>query len=267
MKKQSKQVVIITGASSGIGKATAQLFVTKGYNVYGVARRDFSIDGVSAVLGDITQPEDIDRIVTYVMGREGKIDLIINNAGCGISGSVEFTDSQEVKRLFDVNFMGAVNFNQRLLPIFRKQKSGKIINISSVGSFIPLPFQAFYSASKAALCSYAKALRQEVKPFNIKVTNVLPGDIKTGFTASRKKSTLDTQGVYKDREEKSISRMEKDEQNGMDPIRVAKVVYKLAKSKNPPPKKVVGAMYKLISFLAKILPEKFVLWVVSKLYA
>ena len=267
MKKTDKKVVIITGASSGIGKATAIMFANYGYAVYGVARRNFEIDNVNAVLGDVTSIDDVKRIVDYVVGREGRLDLIVNNAGWGISGSVEFSDAEDVKKLFDVNFMGAVNFNQQVLPVFRKQKQGKIINVSSVGSFIPLPYQAFYSASKAALDCYAKALRAEVKPFGITVTNVLPGDIKTGFTASRKKSERDTQGVYKEREEKSVARMEKDEQNGMSPDKVAKVIYKLSKRKNPPAHKVVGGMYKLIGFLAKILPERFVLWIVSKLYA
>ncbi len=267
MKKQSKQVVLITGASSGIGKATAIMFAKSGYSVYGVARRNFEIEGVNTVLGDVTSVDDAKRIIEYVTNREGRLDIIVNNAGWGISGSVEFSDPEDVKRLFDVNFMGAVNFNQQALPIFRKQKCGKIINISSVGSFIPLPYQAFYSATKAALDAYAKALRAEVKPFGITVTNVLPGDIKTGFTASRKKSEKDTQGVYKEREERSVARMEKDEQNGMSPDKVAKVIFKLSKRKNPPPHKVVGGMYKLIGFLAKVLPERFVLWIVSKLYA
>ncbi len=267
MKKSDKQVVIITGASSGIGRATALKYVACGYTVYGVARRNFELENVNAVLGDITKVEDVKRVVDYVMGREGRIDIMINNAGWGISGSVEFSDAQDVKQLFDVNFMGAVNFNQAVLPIFRKQKYGKIINVSSVAAFIPLPYQAFYSASKAALDSYAKALRSEVKPFGITVCNILPGDIKTGFTSSRKKSVNDTQGIYKEREEKSIARMEKDEQNGMSPDKVAKVIYKMSKRKNPPPHKVVGGMYKLIGFLSKILPERFVLWVVKLLYA
>ena len=167
MKKQLKQVVLITGASSGIGKATAIMFAKNGYSVYGVARRNFEIEGVNTVLGDVTSVDDAKRIIEYVTTREGRLDIIVNNAGWGISGSVEFSDPEDVKKLFDVNFMGAVNFNQQALPIFRKQKCGKIINISSVGSFIPLPYQAFYSATKAALDAYAKALRAEVKPFGI----------------------------------------------------------------------------------------------------
>lgn len=264
--KGSKQVVIVTGASSGIGKSIATLFASKGYIVYGVARRDFEISGVNTTLGDVTQVDDTKRIVDYVYKREGRIDIIINNAGCGISGSVEFADSQDVKNMFDVNLMGAVNFNQQILPIFRRQGGGRIINTSSVASFIPLPYQAYYSATKAALDSYAKALRGEVRQFNIKVTNILPGDIKTEFTTRRKKSTNDKQGVYAKRESKSVARMEHDEQNGMNPDKVAKVFYKVARQKNPPAHKIVGFSYKLIGFLNKILPERFVLWIVNKIY-
>ena len=264
--KQTKQVLIITGASSGIGKATATMFAKKGYIVYGVARRDFNMQGVNSVLGDVTHIDDVKRIVEYIIKREGKIDILINNAGSGISGSVEFTDSQDIKNMFEVNFMGAVNFTQQVLPIFRRQGYGKIINTSSVASFIPLPYQAFYTATKAALDGYAKALRGEVRQFNIKVCNVLPGDIKTEFTANRKKSVNDKQGVYAKSETKSIARMEHDEQNGMSPDKVAKVFYKISRKKNPPAHVTVGFSYKLIAFLAKVLPERFVLWIVNKLY-
>lgn len=259
------KVVLITGASSGIGKATASYFVSKGHKVYGVARRDFDIVGVNTVLGDVTQIDAVKSIVDYVIKKEGKIDILINNAGFGIAGAIETTNIEDAKKQFDVNFFGAVNMAQAVLPYMRKARQGKIINTSSIASEIAIPFQAFYSASKAALDNWSKALRLEVKDFGIKVSNILPGDIKTGFTASREKKA-DKASPYYEKESKSIAKMEKDEQKGMEPIKIAKKVYAIAKRKNPPYFVTVGCSYNAILVLKKILPTRFVMWVVSKLY-
>ena len=259
------KVILITGASSGIGKATASYFVSKGHKVYGVARKDFDVAGVNAVLGDVTQVDAVKSIVDYVIKKEGKIDVLINNAGFGIAGAIETTDIEDAKKQFDVNFFGAVNMAQAVLPYMRKARQGKIINTSSIASEIAIPFQAFYSASKAALDNWSKALRLEVKDFGIKVSNILPGDIKTGFTASREKK-VDKNSPYYEKETKSISKMELDEQNGMPPIKVAKKIHSLAMRKNPPYLTTVGFAYRAIRVLKKVLPTRFVMWVVSKLY-
>lgn len=261
-----KQVVLITGASSGIGKATATYFAERGYKVYGIARKDFNLEGVYPVLCDVTNKEAVKSAVDFVIKLEGQIDILINNAGFGIAGAIETTDIEDAKKQFDVNFFGAVNMTTEVLPYMRKRLKGKIINTSSVASFIPLPFQAYYSACKSSLDTWAKALRLEVKDYNIKVTNIQPGDIKTEFTTRREKK-VDKKSPYYKKETKSIAKMEKDEQNGMPPIVIAKKMYKVAKRKNPPYTITVGASYKLIAFLQKILPTRFVMWVVSKLYS
>lgn len=260
-----KEVVVITGASSGIGKATASLLAERGYKVYGIARRDFHLDGVCTVLGDVTDERAVQSMVDFVIKIEGKIDVLINNAGFGIAGAVETTEVKNAKKQFDVNFFGAVNMTNAILPYMRKKLKGKIINTSSIAGLIPIPFQAYYSSSKAALDNWAGALRLELKPFNITVTNVLPGDIKTNFTDNRKKSR-DIKSPYYKVETKSIAKMEKDERKGMSPNTVAKKMYKIVKRKNPPYKVVVGGVYKLINFLQRVLPTRFVMWVVSKLY-
>ena len=265
-KNDKKQVLLITGASSGIGKAAAILFAENGWKVYGVARKDFNLPNVTAVLGDVTKVDDMKKVVEFVLKQEGQLDLLINNAGFGISGASEFSSIDDVRKIFEVNFFGAVSLTQTVLPFMRKQGYGRIINTSSVASVIPIPYQSFYSATKSALDTWAKALRIEVAPFNIKVSNVLPGDTKTEFTQRREKSKNDIDGVYAKKETKSIARMEKDEQNGMPPIAVAKVMYKLAYKKNPPATKTVGFGYKAITFLTKILPTRFMLWVVKLLY-
>lgn len=260
-----KDVVLITGASSGIGKATASYFAERGYKVYGVARNDFNVEGVVPVLADITDADAVKSVVDFVIKLEGKIDILINNAGMGVAGAIETTSLEDAKKQFDVNFFGTVNMTTAVLPYMCKKLKGRIINTSSVASVIPIPFQAYYSSCKAALDNWAKALRLELQPYNIRVTNILPGDIKTNFTSKRSKN-LDQKSPYFAIESKSIAKMEKDEQNGLEPIVVAKKIYKLANKKNPPYTATCGAMYKMICFLQKILPTRFVMWIVSKLY-
>lgn len=266
-KQQEKQVVLITGVSSGIGLVAAKHFAENGYIVYGLARRKINEENIFSISCDVTDKEQVKKAVEQVYKKENKIDVLINNAGFGISGSVENQPLEEIEKMFKVNFLGAVNVTQEVLPIMRKQGGGKILNTSSAASVFPIPFQSFYSATKASLDIWAKALRMEVKPFNIQICNLLVGDTKTSFTAVREKSLTDKGTVYEQTVEKSIAKMEKDEQQGKDPITVAKVMLKLSKKKKLPATKTVGFTYKLLVFLQKILPQSFMLWVVSKMYA
>ncbi len=268
MKKQKeKQVVIITGASSGIGRAVAKYFVAKNFCVYGLSRRVFEENGVHSLSCDVTNKEQAIECVEKIFKKEKRIDLLINNAGFGISGSVENEKLENIEKMFKVNFLGAVNMTQQVLPFMRKQGFGKIINTSSVASIIPLPFQSFYCATKSSLDIWAKALRMEVKPFGIEIGNVLVGDTKTNFTGNREKNQTDKNTVYENSVEKSVSKMEQDEQNGKDPVSVAKVMLKMFNSRRMPATKTVGGTYKTIVFLEKILPQKFMLYIVSKLYS
>ena len=241
---------LITGASSGIGKATAEYFSDNGYTVYGLARREIDSKKVNSIKCDVTNVDEVKQSIKQVIEKEGQIDVLINNAGCGISGSIEFSEVEEIKKMFEVNFIGVTNVTQAVLPYMRSQSFGKIINTSSVASIIPIPYQAYYSATKSALDIWAKALRIELQPFNIKVTNVLVGDTKTGFTSSRVKSNKDTENIYTERQNKSVAKMEKDEQNGKSPLTVAKTMFKVAKKYNPPMIKTVGFEYKMIVFQA-----------------
>ena len=265
--KEEKKVVVITGASSGIGLSTSEYFFKKGYVVYGLCRRKMDSETIKYISCDVTNLDQIKSAIEQIVRKEGKIDVLINNAGFGISGSVENQKMEEIENQFKVNFFGAINVTQQVLPIMRKQGYGKILNTSSVASVIPIPFQSFYSASKSSLDTWAKALRIEVKPFNIQVCNVLVGDTKTGFTGVRQKTDYSNEGVYAKTVEKSVAKMEHDEQNGKDPITVAKTYFKLAQKKKIPPTKVVGFTYKLLLFIKRFVSEKFMLWVVSKLYS
>ncbi len=265
-KKFESKVVVITGASSGIGFATAKYFAQNGYKVYGLARRTFKEENITSISCDVTDTEQIKKAIKIIIAKEKQIDILINNAGFGISGSAENQSAEDIKKQFDVNFFGAVNVTQQVLPIMRKQGFGKILNTSSVASVFPIPFQSYYCATKSSINVWAQALALEVKPYNIQICNVLVGDTKTGFTAVRQKTSAENEGDYADIATKSVAKMEKDEQSGKDPITVAKVFYKLANKKKIPNTKVVGGLYKFLLFLKRIVPEKFMMWVLSKLY-
>lgn len=258
------KVVIITGGSSGIGYATANHFLEKGYIVYEFSRSGVSKNGIEHVTCDVTNEEDCINAVNYVVNKSNRIDILINNAGFGISGAIEYTETLSAKRLFDVNFFGIHNVTKACLTHLKKTK-GRIINVSSVGGVLYLPFQAFYSASKAAVNALTLALRNELKDYEISVCCVLPGDVNTGFTNAREKSKAGD-SEYSGRIEKSVSLMEKDEKNGMKPEFIAKKIYKIGSKKRVKPMYTLGFKYKVFVVLNKILPTRLVNWIVYLIY-
>ena len=182
------KTALVTGGTSGIGLAVAKQLAGSGIKVYCMSRRAFEEEGLSHVRADVTDYEQVSKAVESICASEGAIDLVVNCAGSGISGAVEFTSTEDAHRQIDVNFFGTVNVNKAVIPFMREHGGGRIVNISSVGAPAALPFQAFYSASKAAINTYTFALANELKPFGISVCAVMPGDIRTGFTAARKKN-------------------------------------------------------------------------------
>ena len=152
------KVVIITGGSSGIGLCTAAALRDRGCKVYELSRRDSEVEGITHLRCDITDEAQINAAVQQVLAENGRIDILINNAGFGISGAVEFTETSDAQRLFDVNFFGMVRMNRAILPLMREQGHGRIVNLSSVAAPVPIPFQTYYSAGKAAVNSYTMAL-------------------------------------------------------------------------------------------------------------
>lgn len=265
MKKERKYVAIVTGASSGIGLATAKMLKEKGVKVYGMAYNDFECN-FDYVKVDVTKPEQIENALKQIFEKENQIDFLVNCAGMGISGSVENSPEEKIRKIYDVNFFGTVNMCKAVLPYMRKNNFGHIVNISSVAGELPIPFQTFYSATKASIESFTAGLSMEVKPFGIKAVCVLPGDTKTGFTAAREKNN-DDDVSYGKRVESSVGQMEKDEQNGMTPESVAKVICKALFKKNPKPINVVGFKYKFFLFLNHFLPRKLVYKILYSMYA
>ena len=259
------KIAIITGGSSGIGKATASHFSQKGYKVYEFSRKGVDTDTVVHVTCDVSDENSCKNAIQTVVDKEGRIDVVINNAGYGISGAIEHTDTIDAKKLFDVNFFGMHNITKNVLTYLKTTK-GRLVNVSSVGGELALPFQAFYSATKSAIDAYTLALRNEVKNYGVTVCAVLPGDVSTGFTASRQKSTVGS-SEYGGRIERSVKGMEKDETNGYTPESIAKKIYKISTKKRVRPLYTLGFKYRVLMCLAKFLPTSLVNRVIYMLYA
>ena len=258
------KVVLITGGSGGIGRECALALAKYSCRVYEMSRRECPVGGVSHIAGDVTCVDDCRRAVSTVLGREGRLDIVINNAGMGISGSAEFTESEDAARQIGVNFLGTSNMCSAALPPLR-ESGGRIVNISSMAAVTPIPFQAFYSASKAAINAYTMALTNEVRPFGVSVCAVMPGDVATGFTDARVKN--DGEGVYADRVSRSVSKMEKDERGGMSAAFVGRYVAKIALKRRVKPFYVTRFDYKALAVLAKVLPCRTVNFIIGELYA
>ncbi len=255
------KVVCITGVTSGFGKATAELLAEKGCKVYGIGRRiSGEVRNVTELLADVTDPEQIRPAVDTILEREGRIDVLINNAGMGIGGSVEESSDEEIRLQMDTNFLGTVNMIRSILPAMRQQGGGTIINISSIGGLMGLPFQGYYSASKYAVEGMSEALAMEVRPFHVRVVVVEPGDFSTHFTANRKIIARAYSGSpYEDQFDKTLGVIKKDETDGLHPSRLAAKIYRIIQLRHPAPRYVVSTFeQKLAVVLKRILPASWI---------
>lgn len=250
------KVVLITGVSSGFGKATSELLSAQGYSVYGISRsQDDDLTGKIKVLrADVTDAASVRRAVSALLEREGRIDILINNAGMGISGSIEDSSAGDIAVQMNTNFLGYVNMIQAVLPAMRKQDDGTIVNISSIGGLMGLPYQGFYSASKFAVEGLSEALRMELIPFHIKVVVIQPGDFSTSFTSNRiMVTTSGTAGAYEKQAQKTLSVIGKDEKGGLPPEFLAKKLAKIVKKKNPCHSYIIATLEQKFAVLLKVL--------------
>lgn len=236
-----RKVIIITGASSGFGKATAELLSAEGHTVYGLCRRAVEHKTIRYRTCDVRDREAIGRLVADIVEAEGRVDVLVNNAGMGIGGALELATAEEIELQMGTNFMGCVNMCQAVLPYMRRARQGKIINLSSIGGLMGLPYQGFYSASKFAIEGFTEALAAEVRRFGIRVCMVEPGDFATGFTASRRNSqaTLDD-ADYGPVFRTSLGLIEKEENGGLKPEVLARRIARLVERRNPPLRNVVA---------------------------
>ena len=263
-----KSVVFITGISSGFGLETARLLAQEGHTVYGTVRRTVEpLPNVHYLQVDVRDKQAVNDAVRQVIEKEGRIDVLVNNAGMGIGGPLEFASEEEVRLQMDTNFLGLVHCVDAVLPYMRKQKNGKIIALSSIGGLMGLPFQGFYSASKFAIEGYCEALRLETKSFGIKVVVLRPGDFATGFTGSRKKvadqAAIEAYPIYKT----AIEKVEHDENGGLKPVVLAQKISQIIKEKNPHNGYVVASLEQKLSVLLKrILPAKWFARILGSYY-
>jgi len=252
------KVILITGASAGIGRACADRLSQSGWSVVGASRRGSSSGGWTPIEMDVDSDESVRTGVAAVVGEHARLDAVVACAGWGLAGPVELTPISDAKDQLETNFWGAVRVVQESLPVMRRQGGGRVVLISSIGGIVAIPFQAFYSASKFAMEGYGEALAYEVAPFGIQVTLVEPGNVRTDFTASRR--DVDSPGsdeTYSAAVKKAVGLMEKDEANGVDPADVAAVVDKVLRSVKPPRRVSVGKLDERVGILGKrLLPYR-----------
>jgi len=257
------KVILITGASSGIGKSCAEYLSKKGYKVYGTSRKPITgmktgVSSYDIIQMDVNEEVSISQCIDHIISKEGRLDVVVNNAGIGIAGSVEDTSIDDMKYQFETNYFGVLRVCQEVLPIMRKQQYGYIINIGSIAGLIGTPFQGAYSASKSAVQSLTEVLRMEVMPYGIRIVLIEPGDFKTGFTNNRVYTTNSQKNtIYTERLKKAVQTMEHDEINGCDPVKIAKLLERIINNPSPKLRYLVGPfMEKFAVQLRKFIPSK-----------
>ncbi len=246
------KIIIVTGASSGFGKSIAERLAEHGHTVYGICRREMEHNKINYRQGDIRDVERIAQITKEIFEKEGRIDVLINNAGMGLGGALELTSWEEIKLQMETNFYGCVNVCQKVLPYMRQQRRGRIINFSSIAGIEGIPYQGFYSCSKFAIEGFSETLAAEVKRFGIAVSLVEPGDFATGFTAVR----VNSEATLKDPDygpvfARARERFEKEEIGGLKPDYMAKKVEQIVNARRPRLRYCVANFEQKLSVLLK----------------
>ncbi len=254
----SPQVVLLTGASSGIGRSCAEHLHAAGHRVVGASRRDDPDAAWSTITMDVTDDDSVAAGIDRVLEEHGRIDAVVACAGWGLAGAVEHTSIPDARAQLETNFFGAVRVVTAALPSLRSSR-GKVVLMSSIGGVIAIPFQAYYSASKFALEGWAEALAWEVRPHGVGVTLIEPGNFRTGFTGSRHTvgAAPGEPDPYAEACAKAVALMERDEQEGDDPAKVALALEKVLRARRPPLRVTVGPLDERIGPMAKrLLPYR-----------
>jgi NADP-dependent 3-hydroxy acid dehydrogenase YdfG len=253
------KIVLITGASSGLGQAVSEFLVQKNYTVYGTSRNPKfpTKNGVIFKALDVTNSESISKCIEEIISEAGKIDILVNNAGVGITGPLEEIAVDKAKTHFDTNFFGTLNVINSVLPYMRAERQGFIINITSIAAHMGLPYRGLYSASKAALAKVTEAYRMELKEFNIKMVNLAPGDFATNIAQGRYHAPLKEDSPYYHNYKMSLDLMDADVDKGENPVKLAKSVYSIINTSSPKVNYTSGAFLQCFSVTLKhILPQK-----------
>lgn len=248
-------VALVTGASSGIGLATAKALRIAGFRVFGTSRRAVAdrSDGITMLACDVTDDESVAKLIEQVLAEAGRIDLLVNNAGMGLLGAAEESSTVQAQALFDVNVFGVLRMTRAVLPAMRRQGKGRIVNVSSVQGFIPGPYFALYSSTKHAVQGYSESLDHELRPFGIRVSLIEPAYTRTSFEENLAKpdEILD---IYDKARAAMSGAVRREMESGDAPEIVAQTV--LAAATDPAPKRryAAGKAARQISFLRRFVP-------------
>lgn len=254
-----QKVVVITGGSSGIGKSVGEFLSDKGFTVYGTSRNPERITNSRFPLLalDVRNKESIQKAFAEVIAKSGRIDVVINNAGVGITGPIEEIPTEEIRNNFETNFFGPIEVMKAALPQMRAQKSGLIINITSIAAYMGLPYRGIYSASKGALELITEAIRMEVKSFGIHITNVAPGDFATNIASGRYHAPVISGSAYEIPYGNTLKMMDEHVDSGSNPNEMAEAIFKIIQTPNPKIHYKIGVfMQKFSIVLKRILPDK-----------
>ncbi|ANL26810.1 short-chain dehydrogenase protein [Rhizobium phaseoli] len=258
MTDKNRSVALITGASSGIGLATAQSLVKAGYRVFGTSRKPVANrPGITMLICDVADEASVQAAIAEIVRQTGRLDLVVNNAGIGLIGGAEESSIAQAQRLFDVNVFGVARVANAVLPVMRKQKSGRIINMSSILGLIPAPYNAFYASTKHALEGYSESLDHEVRNFGIRVVLVQPGVTRTSFEENLTRADQPLP-VYASERARSEALMRKWVETGDAPEVVADMVVKAATAKKPKLRYSAGKQSRQVRSLRRYLPERLV---------
>jgi short-subunit dehydrogenase len=258
-----EKTALVIGGSSGIGYATIRLLLKEGYKVFNGSRRPCIIDEVTNFTLDVANPETVKASVDEIVAQSGRIDLLVYSAGFSMAAPLEAVDMNDVRYLFDVNFFGFMETVKLMVPIMKHQLGGRIIVISSLGGILPIPYDSYYSASKAALNMLVLGLRNELEKFNILMTCLMPGGTRNDFTFKRKVYPLSPD--YHDME-RAVSKLAEIEQNGELSGCVAKTVIRVVTQKNPPIIMATGLKNKVFHFMSRFLPYKLQSLIVRRIF-
>ena len=234
MNEKKSPVAIVTGATAGIGLATANLLKQEGYTVYGTSRRpqSDSQNGIAMLACDVTSDESVSSVIEQVLRRSGRIDVLVNNAGFGLIAGAEESSIEQAKSIFEVNVFGVMRMNNHVLPVMRQQGRGRLINISSVVGFLPAPYYAIYGATKHAIDGYSQTLDHEVRGFGIRVISIEPAFTRTSFETNLAVPDRPL-AIYDSARRSMIDTSRQQVEKGDKPEVVAQVVLQAAQAVKP----------------------------------
>lgn len=266
----SSKIVLVTGGSSGIGKAISNHLSTCGYQVFGSSRKAKNgqkFENFTLVKMDVTQPESIQKAIEYIIVETGRIDVLINNAGLGMIGPLECTSQEEIREIFETNIFGVLNVCKAVLPIMRKNERGNIINITSIGGMVSLPYRGIYCSSKFAVEAFSEALSMEVRQFGIYVTIIEPGDFKTNINQNRRIAREAKDSIYQKEFERIMNQVNEEVSQAPTPEIIGKKIDKILRKKKPGLRyKVATPLQRLSVFLKRTLPNRWFEKLIMKHY-